>query len=76
MTRAVGPDQLANPRDLALDEMTGRPVGRAAADLKQEVVEDLPPARRVRDLGMELDAEERALAGARRPRPASCRSTR
>ena len=33
--------------------------GRAAADLEQEVVEDLAAARRVRHLRMELDGEER-----------------
>ena len=33
--------------------------GVHAADLEQEVVEDLPAPRRVRHLGMELDAEQR-----------------
>ena len=61
ITRRVGAHQLADARDLALDEVPRRPVGRAAADLEEEVVEDLTAAWRVRHLGVELDPEERQL---------------
>ena len=57
----IGPDQLADPGDLGLHEMPGRPVRGDAADLEQEVVEDLAAPRRVRHLGMELHAEQRPL---------------
>ena len=40
------------------------PVGPAAADAEEEVLDDLPAARGVRDLGVELDAVEGAGAGA------------
>ena len=69
-------DQLPDPRDLALDEVARRPVRRAAADLEQEVVDDLPAPRRVRHLRMELDAEERLLAVLEGGDRASCRSRR
>ncbi len=45
--------------DLMLDEMAGRPIRRAAADIEQEVVEDLPTARRMRHLGVEQHPENR-----------------
>ena len=57
----LGPDHLPDAGDLGLDEVSRRPVGRATADLEEEVVEDLAAPRRVGDLGMELHAEERPL---------------
>ena len=69
----VGADQLADPGDLGLDEVARRPVGRAAADLEEEVGEDLAAARRVRHLGMELHAEDRPLVVLESPRSGSCR---
>jgi hypothetical protein len=41
--------------------MPRRPVGGAAAHLEEEVVQDLTASRGVGHLGMELNAEERAL---------------
>ena len=71
----VGADHLADAGDLGLDEVSRRPVGRAAADLEEEVVEDLAAPGRVGDFGMELHAEEGPLACARTPRWGSSRST-
>src|SRR5690606_32305010 len=55
----VGPDYLAYPCDLALDEVAGGPVGLAAAHSEDEVAQQLAAPRRVRHLGMELHAEQR-----------------
>ena len=52
-------DQVPDPPDLVIDEMPGRPVGDATADVEQEVVQDLAAARRVRHLGVKQDAEDR-----------------
>ena len=60
MTALIGTHQLADPGDLRLHEVPRRPVGSAAADLEQEVVEDLTAARGVSHLGMELDPERAA----------------
>src|SRR2546426_10873695 len=43
-----------------LAKMFHRPSGLTAADTKNEIVQDLPSTRRVRDLGMKLHAEEAA----------------
>ena len=51
-------DLFADLFDRSFDEMLHRPVGLATADTKNEIVEDLPPARRVRHFGMKLHAEE------------------
>ena len=58
-------DERADLRDLLLDERARRPARRRAADLEQEVREQLAAARRVRDLGMELHAVDRLATRAR-----------
>ena len=59
MTRAVA-DQLANRRDLALDERARRPSRAVASQTSKEEVRDhLAAARRVRDLGVKLHAVDR-----------------
>ena len=55
-------DRRANARDLLLDHGGGRPGGRRAGDLVEEVLQDLLAVRRVHDLRMELDAVELARA--------------
>jgi hypothetical protein len=50
----------------ALDEAFHRPVGLRLADPEHEVPEDVPPVDAVRDLGMELDAVDRAVVVLRR----------
>src|SRR5690606_38554834 len=59
-------DLCADPLDRLLDERAGRPRRLAAADAECEVREDLVAARRVRDLGVELHAEDRRVLGAER----------
>ena len=54
----LGPDRRPDPRDLLLDDGSGRPRRRRAGDLVEEVLQDLLPVRRVHDLGVELDAVE------------------
>ena len=44
-----------------LDERAHRPIHRAVADVKDEVLEDLLAARRVRDFGMKLQSVEFSL---------------
>ena len=53
---ALRADRGADPRDLLLDDCGGSPRRRRTGDLVEEVLEDVLPVRRVRDLGMELDA--------------------
>ncbi len=50
--------QVADAGHFALDEVPGSPIGNAAADLEEKVVEDLTATRRVRHFGVELHAEE------------------
>ena len=76
ITRLVGPTSSRIRATSVSTKCPGVQSGAAAADLEQEVVEDLAAPRRVRHLGMELDAEERPLGRARSPRSASWRSTR
>ena len=52
-------DQLANPFDLLLDVVPGSPVGNAATDPEEKIVDDLAAARRVRHFRMKQDAVER-----------------
>ena len=51
-------DALADPVDRRLDEVRGRPGGNGPADAQHEVGEHVAAARRVHDLGVELDAIE------------------
>ena len=62
----VAADARANLRELGLDERSRRPIAGLAANLMHEVAEHLHAARRVRDLGMELDAPQQAIASANR----------
>ncbi len=55
---AASADLVADLFDRSFDEMLHRPVRPAAADTKNKIVEDLTPARRMRDFGMKLHAEE------------------
>ena len=59
---ALRADRRTNARDLLLDHGGGRPGGRRAGDLVEEVLQDLLAVRRVHDLRMELDAVELARA--------------
>jgi hypothetical protein len=59
-------DLLADALDGVLDERAGCPGRFAAADAEGEVREDLIAARRVRDLGVELHAEDGRVALAER----------
>ena len=52
----IGLHQLADPGDLSFDEVTRRPIGNAAADLEEEVTEDLSASRSVCDFRVELHA--------------------
>ena len=58
----AGADRLADLLDLAVDERRDRPVGLEARFAEEEVAQDLQALLRVDDLGMELDAEEPAVA--------------
>jgi hypothetical protein len=59
----------ADTRRRLLDEVLHRPVGARAADAQDEVLQQLAPARRVDDLGMELNGVAAAGAiGTRRHR--------
>ena len=58
---ALRADGCPDALDLLLDDGGGRPRRRGAGDLVEEVLEDVLPVRRVHDLGMELDAVQRAL---------------
>ena len=58
---ALRADLGADPLDLLLDHRRGRPGGRRAGDVVEEVLQDLHPARRVHDLRVELDAVELPL---------------
>ena len=55
-------DLLADALHRALDHAGGRPVREQAACLVEEALHDVEPAVRMRDLRMELHAEEPALA--------------
>ena len=76
ITRASGPTSSRIRAISVSTKWPGVQSGVTAADLEQEVVEDLAAARRVRHLGMELHAEQRPLGRARTRRSGSCRSTR
>ena len=69
-TRSLA-DLRADALDLLLDHGGGRPRGRRAGDLVEEVLQHVHPVRRVHDLGMELHAVERALGRLERARSAS-----
>src|SRR6266516_1463447 len=56
---SVRPDERPNAADLLVDEVPRRPIGRAAANVEQKVVQDLAAARGVRDLGVKQHAEDR-----------------
>ena len=58
-TRSSRADAGANLGELGLDEARHRPVAGLAADLEHEVAQHLRAARRMHDLGMELDAAQR-----------------
>jgi len=58
---AVRADLVADPRDRLLDERDHRPVARGLADPEQPVAEQLGAARRVDDLGVELQAVDPPL---------------
>jgi len=61
--RLVGqPHLFADATHLLFDDRSRSPVRRAVAGLVEEVLEDVDPARRVHDLGVELDGVEPALA--------------
>ena len=62
---ALAADLRADALDLLLDDGGGRPRGRRAGDLVEEVLQQLLAVRRVHDLRVELHAVER---GARDPR--------
>ena len=68
----VGVDALADGGHGRVDEVGRGPGGRDAGDTDHEVAQDVAAARRVDDLGMELDAVQVALrvgqAGERRAR--------
>ena len=57
---AVAPDLGADPLDLLLDHGSGRPRGRRAGNVVEEVLQQVLAVRRVHDLGVELDAVEPA----------------
>jgi hypothetical protein len=59
---AGGANQLLDPRDFAVHEVTRGPVRGAAANLEEKIVEDLATPRGVRHLGMKLDTEQRLPA--------------
>jgi hypothetical protein len=59
---ALRTDRGADARDLLLDDGGRRPRGRHARDLVQEVLQDVLPVRRVRDLWVELHAVQPPLA--------------
>ena len=71
----AGADLGADARDLLLDDRRRRPPHVAAADVAQERLEDVLPERGVDDLGMELDAVDRALGRLER-RDRRCRRRR
>src|SRR5207247_9930732 len=52
-------DERTNAANFLVDEVSGRPIGRAAADIEQKVVQDLAAARGVRNLGVKQHAEDR-----------------
>ena len=56
---SVRADERPNAADLLVDEVPGRPIRRAAANVEQKVVQDLAAARGVRDLGVKQHAEDR-----------------
>ena len=56
--RSVGVDALADGGHGGGDEVAGGPGGVSAGDAEDEVAQDVPPGRRVDDLGVELDAVE------------------
>ena len=56
----LAPDLGANPLDLLLDHRGRRPGRRRLRDPVEEVLEHVRAVRRVHDLGVELDAVERA----------------
>ena len=70
VARGVGVDALADLGDGRVDEVGRRPGRRGAGDADDEVAQDVPAARRVDDLGVELDAVQVAVgvdeAGERR----------
>ena len=72
----VAVDPLADLGDGRLDEVGGRPGGRDARDPGHEVAQDVLAARRVDDLGVELDAVQVPLRGGEARRRASSRSGR
>src|SRR5262249_61639665 len=53
---ALAPDLRSDPLDLLLDHGCGRPRGRRAGDVVEEVLEQLAAVRRMDDLGMALHA--------------------
>ena len=55
------------------NERPGRPRRLAVANSEQEIAQDLPAARRVDDLGVELDAEDSFAVGERRDRGVAAR---
>ncbi len=67
-------DAGADVVDRHLDERRGLPGARAAADVDEEVAQDVAPQRRVHHLGVELDAEaavgpaDRRIGGVERVR--------
>ena len=61
ITRALGPDHAPDPGDLGIDEVARGPVRHRAADLEQEVAEDLTAAGSVGHFGVELHAVQRPL---------------
>ena len=50
---------LANGRDGRLDNVVNSPIAPASADVIEEIADDLRALRRMRDLRVELDAEDR-----------------
>ena len=66
----------ADARDLLLDDRRRRPRHVAAADVAQEVREDVLPVGRVDDLGVELDPVDRRARPTRTRRPATASTTR
>jgi hypothetical protein len=54
-------NEFAHFRHFALDERTRCPTRLGVADAEQEIGDDLAAARRVRDLGMKLDAVDRLV---------------
>ena len=68
--RVTVADDATQLRDRFLDERGRRPVALAAAHAVQEIPQHLGAARRVHDLGMELDREAIAAVAHRREREA------